>query len=77
MLKVKPALITGSTQRPGLAIAQRLATAGTNIVLNGFGKVDEIKASQTAQGRAEPEPDRARARDPEEREYRLRGRLVT
>jgi 3-hydroxybutyrate dehydrogenase len=46
MLKGKTALITGSTQGLGLAIAQRLATEGANIVLNGFGKTDEIEAAR-------------------------------
>ena len=33
----KTALVTGSTSGIGLGIAQTLANAGANIVLNGFG----------------------------------------
>jgi 3-hydroxybutyrate dehydrogenase len=36
------ALVTGSTSGIGLGIAHILAEAGANIVLNGFGKQDEI-----------------------------------
>ena len=36
-LKGKTALVTGSTSGIGLGIAQVLARAGANIVLNGFG----------------------------------------
>jgi 3-hydroxybutyrate dehydrogenase len=42
MLKGKCALITGSTQGLGYAMAGRLAAEGCNIVLNGFGDIDEI-----------------------------------
>jgi len=42
MLKGKAALITGSTSGIGLGIAEALAAHGCNIVLNGFGKPDEI-----------------------------------
>lgn len=38
----KVSLITGSTSGIGLGIARALATAGSAIVLNGFGKPDEI-----------------------------------
>jgi 3-hydroxybutyrate dehydrogenase len=44
MLAEKSALITGSTSGIGLAIARALAGTGCNIVLNGFGNVDEIES---------------------------------
>ena len=40
----KTALVTGSTSGIGLGIAQALAQAGANIVLNGFGDVDAALA---------------------------------
>jgi 3-hydroxybutyrate dehydrogenase len=46
MLKGKTALITGSTQGLGLAIAGRLAAEGCNIVPNGFGKPNKIEAAR-------------------------------
>lgn len=42
----KTALITGSTSGIGKGIAQVMASNGYNIVLNGFGNIDEIKALQ-------------------------------
>lgn len=42
-LKGKTALITGSTSGIGLGIAQGLADAGINIVMNGFGDSDDIE----------------------------------
>jgi len=39
----KTALVTGSTSGIGLGIAQALAAHGANVILNGFGKVDEIE----------------------------------
>ena len=39
----KTALITGSTSGIGLGIAERFASLGHNIVLNGFGEADEIE----------------------------------
>jgi len=43
MLKGKSALVTGSTSGIGLGIAQSLAHAGANVMLNGFGDTAEIK----------------------------------
>jgi 3-hydroxybutyrate dehydrogenase len=42
MLTGKTAIVTGSTSGIGLGIAQALASAGANIVLNGFGDKGEI-----------------------------------
>jgi 3-hydroxybutyrate dehydrogenase len=43
MLTGKTALVTGSTSGIGLGIAEALAAAGANVVLNGFGQADEIE----------------------------------
>jgi len=44
MLQGRCALITGSTQGLGYAMAERLAAEGCNIVMNGFGEKDEIES---------------------------------
>jgi len=50
MLKGKTALVTGSTSGIGLGIAQALARQGANIVLNGFGDVEQPQAQIRALG---------------------------
>jgi len=45
-LKDKVSLVTGSTSGIGLGIARALAAAGSAVVLNGFGKPEEIEAAQ-------------------------------
>ena len=42
----KTALITGSTSGIGLGLAQGLARAGANIMLNGFGDTQEIETTR-------------------------------
>ena len=49
-LKDKTSLITGSTSGIGLGIARALAGAGSSIILNGFGKAEEIEATQKSVG---------------------------
>lgn len=43
MLKGRSAIITGSTQGLGYAMAGRLAAQGCNVVLNGFGDAHDIE----------------------------------
>jgi 3-hydroxybutyrate dehydrogenase len=42
-LKSKAAVVTGSTSGIGLAIARALAADGANIMINGFGKPEDIE----------------------------------
>jgi len=48
MLTGKTALVTGSTRGLGAAIAEALAAAGCNVMLNGFGDAGEIERQRTA-----------------------------
>ena len=50
MLKNKTALVTGSTSGIGLGIAKALARQGANVMLNGFGNVEEARAEVAAFG---------------------------
>ena len=47
-LTSKAAVVTGSTSGIGLAVARALAGEGANVMLNGFGKPEEIEALRTA-----------------------------
>src|SRR5262245_24699799 len=46
LLTGRVSLVTGSTSGIGLAVAEALAGAGSHVVLNGFGKPEEIAAIQ-------------------------------
>jgi 3-hydroxybutyrate dehydrogenase len=50
ILNGKTALVTGSTSGIGLGIACKLAEAGANVMLNGFGDVEEAVARVAAYG---------------------------
>jgi 3-hydroxybutyrate dehydrogenase len=47
-LKSRSAIVTGSTSGIGLAIARALAQEGANVMINGFGKPDEIEKERSA-----------------------------
>ena len=47
MIQGKNAIITGSTSGIGLGIAEAMAAAGMNIMLNGFGDAAEIEAMRS------------------------------
>jgi 3-hydroxybutyrate dehydrogenase len=50
VLDGRVALVTGSTGGIGLGIARALAASGAAVVLNGFGKPEEIELAQQAIG---------------------------
>jgi NAD(P)-dependent dehydrogenase (short-subunit alcohol dehydrogenase family) len=52
-LKGKVPLSTGSTSGIGLGIARAIAGAGSAIVINGFGKPEEIAATQLVEAQIE------------------------
>jgi 3-hydroxybutyrate dehydrogenase len=47
MLEGKTAIVTGSTSGIGLGIAEALARAGANVVLNGFGEAVQIEQTRS------------------------------
>ena len=47
-LASRSAVVTGSTSGIGLAVARALAAEGANVMLNGFGKADDIEAARAA-----------------------------
>lgn len=68
-LQGRTALITGSTSGIGLGMAQALASAGANIVLNGLGdkdQIEEIRANMSTQYDVEVIYDGANMLAPEE-----------
>ncbi|CAI1692925.1 3-hydroxybutyrate dehydrogenase [Serratia proteamaculans] len=51
-LQGKTALVTGSTSGIGLGLASSLAAAGAQVILNGFGEVEQAKAHIAGLGTA-------------------------
>lgn len=51
-LQGKTALVTGSTSGIGLGLASSLAAAGAQVILNGFGEVEQAKAHIAGLGAA-------------------------
>ncbi|WP_421933864.1 3-hydroxybutyrate dehydrogenase [Phenylobacterium sp.] len=47
ILKDKSAVVTGSTSGIGLAIARALAAEGANVMINGFGKPEDIEKERS------------------------------
>ena len=48
ILQSKTAVVTGSTSGIGLAIARALAKEGANVLINGFGKPEDIEKERSA-----------------------------
>jgi len=48
ILKSKTAVVTGSTSGIGLAIARAMAKEGANVLINGFGKPEDIEKERAA-----------------------------
>ena len=48
ILQSKTAVVTGSTSGIGLAIARAMAKEGANVLINGFGKPDDIEKERCA-----------------------------
>ena len=46
MLKGKNAVVTGSTSGIGLGIARAFANDGANVLINGFGKPEDIETER-------------------------------
>lgn len=48
ILQSKTAVVTGSTSGIGLAIARAMAKEGANVLINGFGKAEDIEKERAA-----------------------------